>query len=179
MKTLILVDIQKDYFPGGRMELVGALEASLAAQKLLSHFRLKHWPIIHVQHVAKKPEATFFLPKTVGVEIHDHVKPIASEIVVTKHFPNGFRETELLKKLETSHVESLVIAGMMTHMCIDATTRAAADLGFDCAVVHDACATRDLTFENTVVPARQVHGAFLAALASGYANVVSTETLLD
>ena len=67
----------------------------------------------------------------------------------------------------------------MSHMCIDATTRAAADLGFSCTVIHDACATRDLVFGETVIPAAQVHGAFMAALAPIYARVVSLEEFLS
>jgi nicotinamidase-related amidase len=58
-------------------------------------------------------------------------------------------------------------------MCIDATTRAAKDMGFDCTVVRDACATLDMSFEGTVVPAAQVHAAFMGALGQAYATVVS------
>ena len=65
----------------------------------------------------------------------------------------------------------------MSHMCIDATTRAAVDFGFPCTVIHDACATRDLVFGGLTIPAAQVHGAFMAALAP-YARVLSLEEYL-
>jgi nicotinamidase-related amidase len=80
--------------------------------------------------------------------------------------------------LAAAQVQELVICGAMSHMCIDATTRAGADLGFACTVIHDACATRDLRFGDTLIPAGQVHGAFMAALAAFYARVVSLEEFL-
>ena len=66
----------------------------------------------------------------------------------------------------------------MSHMCIDATTRAAFDLGFTCRVAHDACATRALVFGSGTVPAAQVHAAFMAALSAAYAQVLTTADLL-
>jgi nicotinamidase-related amidase len=72
-------------------------------------------------------------------------------------------------------VTDVVVAGMMTSMCVDATVRAASDLGFGCTVVHDACATLDLEFEGSTVPAASVQGAFIAALGDGYAAVTSAD----
>ncbi|HUX24843.1 MAG TPA: isochorismatase family protein, partial [Burkholderiales bacterium] len=83
----------------------------------------------------------------------------------------------LLEHLHALDVDHLVIAGMMTHMCVDATTRAAFDLGFSCNLAHDACATRALAFGEQRVPAAQVHAAFLAALAGLYAKVQSVAEL--
>ncbi|MDA8414702.1 MAG: cysteine hydrolase family protein [Desulfobacteraceae bacterium] len=169
--ALLLIDIQNDYFPGGRMELDGSWNASLKARELLALFRERQLPVVHVQHISNRPGATFFLPDTPGVEIHPHVAPLSGEPVVRKHFPNSFRETELLVRLKDQGVRRLVVGGMMTHMCVDATVRAAFDLGFDCLVAHDACATRTLTFNGTEIPARQVHGSFLAALGAVYARI--------
>ena len=99
--------------------------------------------------------------------------------MVQKNFPNSFRQTPLLEHLKQHDVSQLVIAGMMTHMCIDATTRAAFDLGFKCAVAHDACATRALAFGEVSIPAAQVHAAFIAALNGIYAEVRTTGELLS
>jgi nicotinamidase-related amidase len=180
MKTgLLLVDIQNDYFPGGKMELVGMEEASMKAKELLASFRKHGQPIFHIQHVALGKGAGYFLPNTEGGEIHESVKPLPSDTVFQKHFPNSFRETGLREKLESSEVESLVICGAMSHMCIDATTRAAADFGFRCTVIHDACATRDLKFEDSLVPASQVHASFMSALGFAYAKVISLQKFLS
>jgi nicotinamidase-related amidase len=174
-KALLLVDIQNDYFPGGRMELVGMEEAASQTQALLAAFRRRQWPTYHIQHVSIRKGATFFLPDTPGVQIHASIAPREGETVINKHFPNSFRDTGLKERLDAAEVGELVICGAMSHMCIDASTRAAVDHGFSCVVIHDACATRDLFFAETLIPARQVHGAFMAALASSYAGVISLE----
>jgi len=174
MKTgLILVDIQNDYFAGGRMALVGMHAAGKTAGQVLTFFRDNRWPIFHIQHISKREGATFFLPGTKGAEIHDCVGPRPNESVIEKHFPNSFRETRLLEKLKNTGVEKVVICGAMSHMCIDATTRAAADIGFTCTVVHDACATRNLDFGNKKILAQDVHASFMAALGSAYAQVIN------
>ena len=95
-----------------------------------------------------------------------------------KHHVNSFRETDLKAIRDRHGVEEVVICGAMSHMCVDAGTRAASDLGYRCVVVHDACATRDQEFDGAVVPAAQVHAAFMAALKFGYAKAVSTEEYL-
>jgi len=171
--ALLIIDIQNDYFPGGRMELVGSPAASLEAKALLQAFRARGLPVIHVQHLSTRPGATFFLPDTEGVRIHRDVQPVAGETVVTKHFPNAFRETGLADTLRERGIDALVIAGMMSHMCIDTSTRAAADAGFACTLAHDACATRDLAFGGTTIPAAQVHAAFMAAINGAFAKVVT------
>ncbi len=174
-RALLLVDIQNDYFTGGAMQLVGMEQAAGKASALLQFFRERPEPVFHVQHVSKRPGATFFLPGTSGVEIHPAVEPLPAEPVVTKVFPNSFRGTNLQELLKKEDVGHLVICGAMSQMCIDATTRAAFDLGFKCTVVEDACATRNLIFKGEVVPAWAVHGAFMAALQGIYAEVVSAD----
>ena len=171
--ALLLIDIQNDYFPGGAMELVGSVEAGRRAAMLLAEFRRNSLPVIHVQHISVRPGATFFLPDTPGVEIHECVAPQEGETIVRKHFPNSFRETPLLEHLRERKITGLVIAGMMTHMCVDTTTRAAADLGFSCQLAHDACATRALAFGGATVAAADVHNAFLASLNGLFARVRS------
>lgn len=176
-QALMLVDIQNDYFPGGPMELVGSHAAALQAKNLLCAFRQKDLRIVHIQHVSTNPEETFFLPDTEGVRIHESVAPRAGEAVIHKHFPNSFLGTSLLDYLQDHAVTELVIAGMMTHMCVDSTTRAAADFGFACTLALDACATRALSFGDAVISADLVQQAFLAALDGTFARVLSTEEI--
>ena len=179
MKTaLLLVDLQNDYFHDGRMELEGMDAAASRARALLEFFRQTEQPIVHVRHTSLGERATFFVPGTEGAGIHASLQPAATETVIEKHYPNSFRDTELLECLQTAEVNRLVIGGAMSHMCIDATTRAAFDLGFQCTVIQDACATRDLEHEGVKVEAASVHTAFMAALASVYAKVVAAENIL-
>jgi nicotinamidase-related amidase len=176
---LILVDLQNDYFPGGKMELVGIEDAAANAQILLNEFRKAKLPVIHVQHISARPGATFFLPETDGAKINQMVTPQEDEILVVKNFPNSFRGTSLLEILKKEKTDHLVICGAMSHMCIDATTRAAFDLGFDCIVAEDACATRDLIFKSKTIKASDVHGSFMAALSVPYAKVISTKEIIE
>jgi nicotinamidase-related amidase len=176
--ALLLIDIQNDYFPNGRMPLEKSVDACQKSQEVLQNFRTKKLPIIHIQHVSTRPDAVHFLPCTKGVEFHQDVLPSKNEMVIKKHYPNAFKDTNLLNYLIKNQINHLVVVGMMTHLCIDATVRAAYDLGFTCTVIHDACATKNLEFNSMLIPAQSVHNAFLAALQPLYANVVSARELL-
>lgn len=175
---LILVDFQNDYFSGGKMELVETEKAAANAQRLLNMFRKENLPIVHIQHVSTRPGATFFIPETNGAEINEMVAPTESEKVVVKNYPNSFRGTSLLEILKDREISDVVICGAMSHMCIDATTRAAFDLGFNCVVAEDACATKDLIFKERTIKASDVHASFMAALSVPYAKIESTEDII-
>jgi len=171
--ALILIDIQNDYFPGGSMALDHMDQAAIQAQKLLAQFRKDKLPIAHIQHIATRPNATFFLPESFGAEIHESVRPLESEQVLIKHYPNSFRETDLDLWLKNKNIKNLIIAGAMSHMCIDTTVRAAFDLGYKNTVIFYACATKDLSINGINIPAAQVHAAYMAGLNGLFAQVVS------
>lgn len=180
MKTaLLIIDIQNDYFPGGKMELVGSIEAAAATARLLAVFRKEGWPVFHVRHLSIQPGATFLRPETPGCEIYSGVAPLDGEPVITKNFPNSFRDTDLEQRLRAEGVGTLLCCGMMSHMCVDTTVRAAFDLGFSCIVTHDACATRDLAFNGTVAPAAQVQAAYMAALGAVFARVLGVDEIME
>jgi nicotinamidase-related amidase len=176
--ALLIIDLQNDYFPGGKMELEGSPAAVEKAREALAAFRAKGLSVFHVRHLSTRPGATFFLPGTEGAEIHASVRPAAGEPVIEKNFPNSFRGTDLKERLERAGAKRLVVAGMMTHMCVDASVRQANDYGFGVTLLADACATRAQKFGTETVPARQVHTAFLAALNGAYAKVAPTEEIL-
>jgi nicotinamidase-related amidase len=178
MKTaLLIIDIQKDYFPGGKHPLVNPLEAAKKAYLLLQCFREHGGHHVHIQHISKKPDATFFISGERGTDIHDSVAHFEGEPIVYKHEPNSFLNTDLLELLKSWEISRVIISGMMTHMCVDATARAASDLGFQVIIAEDACATRDLKYDDTTIPADHVHKAFLAALKS-YGKVMKSEEIL-
>jgi nicotinamidase-related amidase len=166
--ALLIIDIQDFYFPGGSLPLVNPEPASLNAQKILKKFREKKLLVVHVRHNTKS-----------GAGIHDNVKPVKGEKVITKNYANSFRETDLLEYLNKHQVKRLVIVGMQTHMCVEAATRAACDLGFECILVQDACATRALTFQDKTVSAKDVHYSTLSTLSPTYAAVIDTKTFLE
>ena len=176
-RALLIIDIQRDYFPGGAYPLVEPERAAENARRLLDAFREGGEKILHLQHVWDAPDATFMRPGTDGVEIHPEVAPADGEPVIEKAEPNGFLGTSLEEQLRSAGVGELVVAGMMSSMCVDATVRAAAEKGFEVTVVHDACAAPDLEFDGATIPGASVHGAFMAALGQGYATVVSSSEL--
>jgi nicotinamidase-related amidase len=176
--ALVLIDIQRDYFPGGRMTLDGADAAAENAGRLLEQFRARNLPLVHVQHVSTRPNATFFIAGTDGIEFHAAVAPRAGELVIQKNFPNAFRATRLDTELRSRGVTELVVAGMMTHMCIDTSVRVGFDLGFKIDLAHDACATRTLRFGEAELPAQAVHASFIAALNGTFATARSTAQIL-
>jgi len=178
MKTaLIIIDVQKDYFPGGKYPLVNPLEAAQKAHMILQCFREHGGHHVHIQHISLESDATFFISGDRGTDIHDSVAHFEGEPIVYKHEPNSFLNTNLLELLQSWETERVIICGMMTHMCVDATARAASDLGFPVIVAEDACATRDLKYGETIIPAEHVHKAFLAALKS-YGKVMKSAEII-
>ncbi len=178
-KALLIIDIQNDYFETGKMPITGAIQAGQNARIILEKFRADHLPVIHIQHISTRPNATFFLPETEGAEIHDIVKPLEEEKVIIKHFPNSFRETELFEYLEKMNISDLVICGMMTHMCVDSTVRAAKDYGFKITLISDACATKDLQSKKGLVKAEMVQSAFTSALEYFYTQAMTVGEYLN
>lgn len=164
--ALLLIDIQYFYFEGGSSALENPVPASLNAAKLLSHFREKGDLVVHVKH-GDGPQS----------EIHENVKPLTVEKIFVKHEVNSFLNTGLLEYLNTNNIENLVLCGMQTHMCLEAATRAAADFGFSCTVIGDACATKDLKFGDKVIKAEDVHYSTLATFKP-YAKVLNTDDYL-
>jgi nicotinamidase-related amidase len=176
MRTaLLVIDVQNDYFPKGNMEVENSLTTSLKIKGLLRHFREKTLPVVHVQHIAIRPDATFLRPNTSGSAFHENVRPHNGEKIVIKNYPNSFRNTELHSYLQSKNIARLIIVGMMTHMCIDSTVRAAFDLGYECIVLSDCCATRSLKIHGNEVPAIDVQYSFLAALNGVFAKVLRDE----
>ncbi len=180
MKTaLIIIDIQNDYFENGSNPLVGSKQASIKARMILDKFRNTNLPIIHIQHLSIRPNSTFFIPDTFGAEININVKPQENEKVITKYFPNAFIKTDLLDYLKDNAIENLVICGMMTHMCVDSTVRAAKDFGFNIVLIEDACATKDLEVNGQFVKAIDVQNSFLGALNYYFATLKTSEAYLN
>ena len=176
--ALLLIDIQNDYFPGGAWELSHADEAAAQARLALGRFREQHRPVFHVRHINTRPGAAFFLPDTPGSEIHGAVKPLDGEPAIIKHAPDAFFQTDLHDALSRAGIRKLVVSGMMSHMCIDTSVRAARNHGYDITLLHDACATRDLSWNGKTIPAATVHEAFMAALHGAFADVRTTGDFL-
>ena len=168
--ALVMVDCQNTY-RSGVMQLANVEPAILEAQKLLRIARELKVPIIHIQHDAG-PGSPYDITVEIGA-ISDEVAPQSGEDVIVKHFPNAFIETTLETKLRSLRVEDVVLAGFMTHMCINSTARGAFNLGFKPSVVASACATRHLPSANgKIIDAQTIHDSALAAIGDLFAIVV-------
>lgn len=176
-RAIVVVDLQNEYLPAGKLPLAGIDAAVANAARVIAAARAGGALVVHVRH-ENPAEAPFFAAGTPNVAIVPAVQPLDGEAVILKHRPNAFHGTGLEAVLDAAGVEAVVVVGAMSHMCIDATSRAAADLGYAVTVVHDACATRDLAFDGRTVPAAEVQAAFMAALAFAYGRVVATDDFL-
>ncbi|HCA5185508.1 cysteine hydrolase [Acinetobacter baumannii] len=175
-QALLVIDVQNDYFKNGKMELVGPDQALDKIKQLEQYFNEKDLPIIYVQHI-NPPQASFFQENTEGVLLHPELSAGSDSLIVTKHYPNSFLETNLKELLKAHQIEQLVITGMMTHICIDSGTRAAKELGYQPILIGDATATHDLSHNGKTVKAEDVQTAFLAALGM-FASVQNTADFL-
>ena len=175
---LLIVDVQNEYFPGGKSELDHPIKALQNIEKILAAFREGHLPVIFIQHISHRSGAGSFLADTDGVLIHKTISPQPGEYLVIKHAPNSFFETNLLEIINTNQLNHLVICGMMSHMCIDSTVRACRDYGLGVTLLEDACATKSLTFNGRTIPAQMVHDAFMAALDGAFARVITTSEFI-
>ena len=179
-RALIVVDLQQEYQSQGKLPLSGLEDAVANARRLLDAARANGGLIIHIRHETPGGSADVpFAPGTPAVDIIAEAAPQGEEAVLIKHYPNSFRDTELKRRLDDAGITEVVIVGAMSHMCIDATARAAFDFGYGVTVAHDACATMGLSFDGRDVPAEQVHAAFMAALAFAYGRIVSTSEVLE
>lgn len=161
------------------MELVESSKAGINAKRVLAAFRDLGSDVIHIQHISTRPTATFLLPNSIGAEIHSDVAPSQGELILVKNYPNSFRGTGLHDIMAERKIERLVFAGMMTHMCIDTTVRAAFDYGYKCILLSDCCATKNLAHENKTISAEDVNTAYFSGLNGMFAEVMTSQSFLS
>lgn len=176
--ALLMIDIQNEYFDGGKNPLHRPEAAAAQAKRVLNRFRDRGMPVIHIRHVNTKPGAASFLPDSRGIEFHSSVSPAEGERIIVKHFPSAFLKTDLQEELSRLGVTELVVCGMMSHMCIDTSVRAAQDYGYSVTLIDDACTTKDLTWQNRIIPAETVHQTIMASLNGMFARVVRADDYL-
>ncbi|RQN09185.1 cysteine hydrolase [Clostridium butyricum] len=175
-EVLILIDIQNMYFCEGDYKLYEPERAGKKAAEVLKKFRMENKPVIHVKHnfkVDSMENGEYLL------DFNECVKPKKKEIIVSKNYPSAFLKTDLKKQLDKLKVDKLVIVGMMTHMCIDTTVRAAQNYGYKVTVIHDACTTKDLKWNGQTIDAQTVHDSIMASLQGTFGEVISCEEFME
>jgi nicotinamidase-related amidase len=170
--ALIMIDLQNTY-RSGLMQLSGVEEAMLEAIKLLAIARELKIPVFHIQHDAG-PGSPYDTQAPIGA-ICDEVAPIDGEPVITKNYPNSFFNTDLDQQLKAANIKSIVLAGFMTHMCVNSTAHGGFNLGYAVTVVASATATRALQAANgKVLDAQAVHDGAIASTRDLYAAIADT-----
>ena len=177
-KALIVIDIQNDYFSGGNMELCNITRVLRNINELIKFSREKGYEIYFIRHISKKIDASFFKPDTYGAQLHKDLD-IKDSLIIEKNYPNSFRDTILKSELEKKRIDELIVCGAMTHMCIDTTIRAGFDLGYEITLVEDACATKDLRYQNRTIKWQEVHYGFVSALDKTFCKTVTTNKLIS
>jgi nicotinamidase-related amidase len=171
--ALIIIDAQNTYREGV-MQLENVEPALAQCVTLLERARAAGTPVFHIRHDAG-PGTPYDTSAEIG-QIAPPVAPRAGETVVTKAYPSSFEKTNLDAELKALGISDLVIAGFMTHVCVNSTARAAFNLGYRPTVVANATATRSLpAADGRSIPAEQVHDAALAALGDIFAIIVPDE----
>jgi nicotinamidase-related amidase len=175
--ALVVIDIQNEYFAGGALTLPHAEQAAGHAAEAIHAARTAGLHVVHIRH--EEPDSDqWFVPGSRGAETHTSVTPAQGEAVVVKHLPNSFLQTDLAKRLAAIDANRVAFCGMMTSMCVDATVRAAADLGLNPVLIDDACAAPDLEHRGRRVSSEAVHAAFCAALGDEIATVVDAHVFV-
>lgn len=162
-EALLLIDIQNIYFTP-LMLLHKPKNAANKAASLLGRFRNDAKDVIHVQHNFP-----------IFSEIYNSVKPLEGEKVIHKDYPDSFLGTDLHQHLQKNGIKHLVVAGMMSHMCIDTTVRACQSYGYEVTVIEDACTTMALRYNGKNIDAQTVHAVYMASLGDGFAKVMKLE----
>ena len=174
--TLILIDCQNTYTQGV-LELDGVEAALDQAAELLGRARSAGIPIIHIQHDAGEG-SPFDVRAEIGA-IVGRVSPQDGEPMIVKNFPNAFVHTDLDERLKTGAAHNLLLAGFMTHMCVNSTARGAFSLGYAPSVVAAATATRDLPGLRGTVSAAALQAASLAAIGDMFGIVVPDDSAIS
>lgn len=179
--ALVLIDFQNEYFDG-RLPIPDGLSALRNALRLVALADAHAMPVFHIQHVgaAKGP---VFAAGSALVEIHPELRPAPRHQVLQKTTTSSFASTDLHAQLQARGIKTLIIAGLMTHMCVSTATRDARQFGaqsYGVLLAADACATRDIDgWDGGVVSHRDLHSVTLTALSDNFAQVLDTAAILQ
>jgi nicotinamidase-related amidase len=175
--ALLVIDFQNEYF-SGRMPIPDGMAALRNTQRLVAHADRAGMPVFHIQHVTPAG-SPIFAEDGDTVPFHSGLQPAPHHAVVQKSQVSAFQGTDLDQRLKAAGIKTLIVSGLMTHMCVTGAARDAVPLGYAVIVPHDACATRDLDGPAGLVPHAELHRAALAAIADAFGDVLSTSQVLE
>lgn len=175
--ALVLVDYQRE-FVTGRLPVPDAKAAIAKADALVRWARAQRMQIVFVRNEALRADSPVFAPGSATTAFAEGLAPSDGDWVVTKHQAGAFTKTDLDARLRAAGVDTLLVAGIMTHLAVDSTARDGTVLGYRVVVAGDACATRALPgVAGGVVPAAKVHAVALASLSDRFADVMNVDAI--
>lgn len=178
--ALLAIDFQNEYFDG-RMPIPDGPAALRQARRLIDWADRHAMPVFHAQHLAPA-DSPIFAEGSKAFGIHAELRPAAHHTVLTKATPSAFAGTSLEAELRARGIKTLLLTGLMTHMCVSATAFDAAPRGYQSLIVSDACATRDLDLDQEdgggVLGHRELHRAALRGVSDVVAEVRTTDDVL-
>tara|TARA_B110001454_G_scaffold192721_1_gene193212 strand:- start:1196 stop:2317 length:1122 start_codon:yes stop_codon:yes gene_type:complete len=178
--ALLLLDFQREYERDGRLPLDGFGAAAHEADRLVQAADACGVPVIHVHHVAAQANAALFHRHGTGIMPTQKPRLGAHHLKLIKHWPSAFHDTALLQELKQRDIHTIVLAGCMTHNCVDSTARHALHLGFQVLIAGDACATRALpATDGTVISADVLQRSTLAGLTDRHATVMAVNEVVS
>jgi nicotinamidase-related amidase len=175
--ALLVIDFQNEYF-SGRMPIADGMAALRNTQRLVAQADRAGVPVFHIQHVTPAGSPVFAEDGDT-VQFHSELQPAPHHAVVKKSQVSAFQGTDLDQRLKAAGVKTLIVSGLMTHMCVTGAARDAVPLGYSVIVPDDACATRDLDGPAGLVPHAELHRSALAAVADAFGDVMSTGRVLE
>lgn len=179
--AVLLIDFQNEYY-SGRVPIPDGLPALRNANRLAALADAHGMPVFHIQHV-NGPAAPVFAEGGVMAGIHPELAVRPHHVVVRKDRVSSFAGTDLHAQLQARGIRTLIIAGLMTHMCVSTAARDARQFGaqkYDVLVVADASASRDIeSWNGGVTSASDLHNVTLTALSDNFAQVLTTNAILE
>ena len=140
-KALLVVDVQNDYFPGGKLCLWNVEPTLASIEAAIKAAVQKEIPVILIQQLSGAT-SPFFRNGTEGAAIHPRILKAAPDApVVIKHYADSFHETELEALLSRLGVTSLLVCGMMTQNCVTHTAVSKSAEKYDVCILSDCCTT--------------------------------------
>ena len=173
-QALFIIDVQNEYFTG-KMPVCYPQKSLDNILKAMDEAKKKNVPVLVIQHTSTQPNAKAFVYESDGWQIHPEVAKRPYDLLVEKHLPGSFTETSLESWLRKHEIDTVVIAGYMTHMCCDTTARQAMHLGYTVYFLSDGTGTLDIKNDAGFVTAEILHKTILTVQNSRFSKVISTE----
>ena len=175
--ALLVIDFQLEYFEGGRMPIPDVHAAMARAKALIAFADMHGMPVFHIQHLGPAGGPLFARDGNT-VAFHPEILPAAHHTVVQKTTASSFASTNLHQQLQEGDIKTLIISGLMTHMCVSTTARDARPLGYQAIVAGDASATRTIdAWDGGVIGHAELHRAALTEVSDSFAEVLITEKI--